>query len=390
MPSHILQASALFAEISFEMENELMIVLQVIAELSEQLAHNQKLTKAIQSQAGSLKDQAIEATSGFALRRVNADISKETFESELERQNAQIIIENQMLLYENKQLSLLLKDYENTMETIMSKFRNHALAAQQHELTLTRHYETLLSSRESNGSSPDTLLNSNMIKSLQRLASHLRGLLKTMAGENPDSYENLDPDYDGSGLGVIDLQELSGLLEFLSLKVQGYEGEGREDWALERECEISRLEKENDELRRMLGIDEGTMAEQGVSLDLDRIESSRYSTLLTSASRRLNDPYGGRQPYWEGNGPAGSLQRPMDLQPGMRAGPQARRPGIFGAAQQQRPGFIGGVGRGVSNALTGNPGPSPWGNQPSNQNVLLDSNRPWHLQPGIPSLDMTR
>ena len=53
----------------------------------------------------------------------------ETFESELERQNAQIIIENQTLLHENKQLSLLLKEYESTMETIMSKFRNHAVSA---------------------------------------------------------------------------------------------------------------------------------------------------------------------------------------------------------------------------------------------------------------------
>lgn len=41
--------------------------------------------------------------------------------------NAQFIIENQTLLYENKQFSLLLREYENTMETIMSKFRNHAV-----------------------------------------------------------------------------------------------------------------------------------------------------------------------------------------------------------------------------------------------------------------------
>jgi hypothetical protein len=51
----------------------------------------------------------------------------ETFESELERMNAQIIIENQTLLHENKQLTTLLKEYEVTMETIMAKFRNHAV-----------------------------------------------------------------------------------------------------------------------------------------------------------------------------------------------------------------------------------------------------------------------
>lgn len=51
----------------------------------------------------------------------------EEFDSELERLNAQIIIENQTLLQENKQLSTLLKEYESTMETIMTKFRNHAV-----------------------------------------------------------------------------------------------------------------------------------------------------------------------------------------------------------------------------------------------------------------------
>lgn len=51
----------------------------------------------------------------------------EVFESELERQNAQIIIENHTLLQENRQLNGLLKEYEQTMETIMNKFRSHAV-----------------------------------------------------------------------------------------------------------------------------------------------------------------------------------------------------------------------------------------------------------------------
>ena len=56
------------------------------------------------------------------------DYNTEYFESELERMNAQIIIENQTLLQENKQLSQLLKEYEGTMETIMSKFRKHSVS----------------------------------------------------------------------------------------------------------------------------------------------------------------------------------------------------------------------------------------------------------------------
>ena len=77
------------------------------------------------------------------------------------------------------------------------------LAAQQHELTLTRHYEALLLSRDTQNLDEGLLSNTMLSESLQRLAFFLRGLLES------------------------------------------------EDWALERECEISRLEKENEELRRL-------------------------------------------------------------------------------------------------------------------------------------------
>jgi len=93
------------------MEGELLRVWQLVHELSDQLVHNQKIANALQSQAGALKNQAIHASAGFALRRFNTDISKESFESEVERMNAQIVIENQTLLHENKQLSVLLKEY---------------------------------------------------------------------------------------------------------------------------------------------------------------------------------------------------------------------------------------------------------------------------------------
>ena len=76
----------------------------------------------------------------------------EVFESELERHNAHIIIENHTLLQENKQLSALLKEYEETMETVMSKFRNHAV---RHGLTLPIVYlNPSPSSRRNNTNSP--------------------------------------------------------------------------------------------------------------------------------------------------------------------------------------------------------------------------------------------
>lgn len=376
------------------MDNELIRVWQLVNELSEQLAQNQKLANTLHSQAGSLKDQAAHASSGFALRRFNTDITKETFESELERMNAQIIIENQTLLQENKQLSLLLKEYENTMETVMAKFRNHALAAQKHELTLTRHYETLLLARDSQNLSNDLTSSTNMSQSLHRLAHHLRGLLRTMAGEDPDDpkHQNIDPDYDGSGFGVVDVKELETLLEALDERgAGGYAGvDERGDWAMEREAEISRLERENEELRALLGIGEGSMAAQGVSADLERVESGRYSTFLSSSLRKGprhlqqegsgdNFPPLTRTPYlnWDSSNTAqqqtqgpgnNAIQRVVDLQPGMRMGPQARRTGIFGAGQQ-RGGFTGGAGRQLVIGVGGQgapPGPpSLWTNQPA-------------------------
>lgn len=51
----------------------------------------------------------------------------EVFESELERANAQIIIENHTLIHENRQLNGLLAEYEQTLEIIMDKFRGHAV-----------------------------------------------------------------------------------------------------------------------------------------------------------------------------------------------------------------------------------------------------------------------
>jgi hypothetical protein len=384
--------------------------------------------------------------------------------------NAQIIIENQTLLHENKQLSMLLKEYEMTMETIMTKFRNHAvrltvfppnllppnipayqLAAQQHELTLTRHYEALLLSRETQNLSSDLTASTNVARSLQRLSRHLRALLRSMAGENPNldspSQSNIDPDYDGNGeSGFIDPAELQLLVDALDERgTGGYAGaERREDWALERECEISRLEKENEELRRLLGIDPESVAASGVNMDLDRVENSGYAMLLSSHSRMRSGGHArhgqgqgsgdgwGVRPYWDGNDGGGGgmsgqqqqqqqqyqqqqqqhqqqqqqqhqhqqqhqqqqhqqqqhqqqgapLQRAMELQPGMRIGMQGRRPGMFGAGQQR-----GAV------VATRNipPGPSTlWSNQlPSPAPPMPDSERPWQSQGGS-SLDLSR
>ncbi|KAI0001765.1 hypothetical protein BJV77DRAFT_1155139 [Russula vinacea] len=172
---------------------------QIINEISEQLTHNQKFTASLLSQTESVKAEAGNSKSDYTLRRFNVDISKENLESELERTNAQIIIENHTLLQENKQLSLLLKEYEQTMETIMSKFHSHTVcstvvilaliilwvqvAAQQHQASLTEHYDTLLT-RELPPPS-ESAANSAVNLSLHRLRQVLQATLLSIAGHDP-------------------------------------------------------------------------------------------------------------------------------------------------------------------------------------------------------------
>lgn len=43
--------------------------------------------------------------------------------------NAALSTENQSLQYDNKQLNSLLKEYEQTLDTVMSTFRKHAVSS---------------------------------------------------------------------------------------------------------------------------------------------------------------------------------------------------------------------------------------------------------------------
>ncbi len=51
----------------------------------------------------------------------------EVYEAELERMNAAMSAENQTLLNDNRQLSTLIREYEQTLEKAMEKFRAHAV-----------------------------------------------------------------------------------------------------------------------------------------------------------------------------------------------------------------------------------------------------------------------
>ena len=54
--------------------------------------------------------------------------SQEVYDEELERMNSAMSAENQMLLNDNRQLSALIREYEQTLENIMATFRTRAVS----------------------------------------------------------------------------------------------------------------------------------------------------------------------------------------------------------------------------------------------------------------------
>ncbi|KAM0791232.1 hypothetical protein ACM66B_005713 [Microbotryomycetes sp. NB124-2] len=179
----------------------------LLGELSTQLSHNRLQTEELQQRAEELKNQAVHTQTGFTLRRFNIDVSQEEFESELERLNVQLVLENQNLQQENRQLSALLKDYESTLDTVMAKFRAYAFATQQHHLDLVRHYENMLlampnldlnaaagshagpsssSGALDSPSSTEQLDPLQVHMSLLHLGSLIRKALRSLQGEDPD------------------------------------------------------------------------------------------------------------------------------------------------------------------------------------------------------------
>lgn len=216
------------------------------------------------------------------------------------------------------------------------------VAAQQHELTLTRHYETLLLTRDAGRINIDLSSNSNVNASLQRLTQHIRMLMRSINGE--------DIEYSSAGEGQT------------TPDGNCREGDIREDWTFEREEEIARLEKENEELRRILGIDAETAQAHGIT-DEDLADRkpciiqhpTRHTQSLTSESwERLNSPSQTHSAFGQtpivgngGNGgnAAGSTeilqnQRTFDMQGNVRGG-TVRRPSLFGRGRGNGPALWG-------------------------------------------------
>jgi len=146
------------------------------------------------------------------------DKSQEDYDTELDRMTNAITAENQALQYDNKQLNLLIKEYEQTLETLMTTFRKRAHEIQEQELELIRKYEAALLAKEAEELTEDLDTNMAFSSSISTLGKNLRRALRALDGEDaPESGDERD-----------DMAMLAA-----------------SEWALDRECELARLEKEN-------------------------------------------------------------------------------------------------------------------------------------------------
>ncbi|THH11022.1 hypothetical protein EW145_g947 [Phellinidium pouzarii] len=230
-------------------EPDLMKLWNLVGELSEQLSHTKQVVSSLHNDSIKLKAQALHNETGFVLRRFNLHLSQEEYDAELERMNATMAAENQGLQYDNKQLNSLLKEYEQTLDSVMSTFRKRAHDVQLQELETIKLYESLLVSSETAALSEQLTADTSVSFVFAQCSRRLRMVIRLLGGERPrtpspsltpplSATKDVDDDVPRGTLETRCESELSHPEAF--------------DWALEREIELARLEKENAELRMLL------------------------------------------------------------------------------------------------------------------------------------------
>jgi hypothetical protein len=135
------------------------------------------------------------------------------------------------------------------------------------ELSVARDYEELLASRDGAIANHRLMVNSTITHSLARISDLLRKTVRASNGETEQSEEPQMP----------------------KDTARGYRPTSREpknDFALERECELARLEKENEELRRLLGFGTGESNEDSVERQIaaSRNPQRRVGSLMVGQS----------------------------------------------------------------------------------------------------------
>ena len=239
----------------------------------------------------------------------------------------------------------------------------HQMASQQHELTLARHYESLIMARESSLMQADMSNNTAVAESLTQLAKNLRSLLRSLNGEDPEPSDQ--PADQQAGTPPENAAHEDELLDGLL---------GRDDWALEREAEIARLNQENEELRKLLGIDRASAEANGWLEDearelatLDR----RHAPFMQRSGSESPGAMGGNRPQpgsYEPMPPLGGAGGGSIMLSGghMQGGSQFQQPGPRGMLGR-RPAMFGQRGRGGA--------PGMWDSNPPAERAT-----PWFLR----------
>jgi len=134
---------------------------------------------------------------------------------------------------------------------------------QERELSLIREYETKLLALQEGYAAQDLLTSSSVSESLVRISHLLRQCLRSFQGEDIDPPRPPSVDEESR---------------------QPWTTSTASDQALEREIELARLEKENEELRRMLGLvpvqPRGSSSDRRLRLELPRWGSQRSTSVM--------------------------------------------------------------------------------------------------------------
>lgn len=234
----------------------------LLGELSSQLKINREAAAVLQSQADDLKGQLHHARTGYALRRFNVDVSKEVYSSELERLHVSLVRDNNTLSYENRQLMLLARDYHQTLEQVMTKFRAFCHATQSHVLNLTAHYERQLSAQSYHQAHDALYASTSSTATLEHLGTLVRRALRVAEGEDPDALSVAPLNAAAAGPASAGNATSSPLRMPSFYGSGGYFGKWHDpaadaaDAALEYQVQQQQLLEENRVLRSLLGIAE--------------------------------------------------------------------------------------------------------------------------------------
>ena len=115
-------------------------------------------------------------------------------------------------------------------------------ASQEHELALTRQYERQLLNHETTAMQQELSQTMVISAALSNISNLLRQTLRATGGEDPSTGSSDDEDYLFPGKQT------------------------QEAWSLERECELVRLERENEHLQALLAVEQSDTNTIGAEL----------------------------------------------------------------------------------------------------------------------------